>query len=192
MPVPSEPQRRRADVDEIELIGGVEKRELVIVDYDPRWPDDFEQHAARIRSWLDDVAVDVEHIGSTSVPGLAAKPIIDILVTVPDITSEDDYVLPLVAAGYELRVREPGHRMLRTPALDVHVHVLEPSHAEGHDQLLFRDHLRTVPEDRDLYESTKRQLIQRDWPDMNAYADAKSDVITTIKNRARARSTKTE
>lgn len=110
----------------VELIGEVEKRDIVIASYDPAWPQRFLVERSRITRALGDTASAVEHIGSTSVPGLAAKPVIDILVTVPDVTAEEQYVAPLVAAGYRLRVREPAHRMLRTPERDVHVHVLAP------------------------------------------------------------------
>ena len=127
----------------------------------------------------------IEHIGSTSVPGLAAKPIVDILVVVRDITAEEDYLNQLLAAGYELRVREPGHRMVRTPARDVHIHILEPDDPARSEYLLLRDHLRADDTDRELYERTKRDLAARDWPDMNAYADAKTEVIEAIMRRAR-------
>ncbi len=120
-------------------------------------------------------------------PGLAAKPIIDVLVTVPDITAEEDYLEPMMAAGYVLRVREPGHRMVRTESRDVHIHVLESDDPAAADYLLLRDHLRVDESDRALYESTKRELAKQDWPDMNAYADAKTGVIRDIKRRARAR-----
>jgi GrpB-like predicted nucleotidyltransferase (UPF0157 family) len=90
-----------------------------------------------------------------------------------------------LVAGYELRVREPGHRLVRTPARDVHVHVMRDGDPAATDYLLFRDQLRPDPEDRDLYERTKRALIEQDWRDMNAYADAKTDVIAGIKERAR-------
>ncbi len=173
---------------ETELIGGVEKRDLALADHDPAWADRYAEHAGRIGTALGDAAVAIAHIGSTSVPGLAAKPIIDILVTVPDITAEEDYLGPLVEAGYPLRVREPGHRMVRTPERDVHVHVFEPDHPAVTDYFLLRDRLRTDADDRALYESTKRRLIAEDWPDMNAYADAKTDVIEAIKSRARAAS----
>jgi GrpB-like predicted nucleotidyltransferase (UPF0157 family) len=92
---------------------------------------------------LGEHAAAVEHIGSTSVPGLGAKPIIDVLVTVADITAEEDYLNPLLAAGYELRVREPGHRMVRNPERDAHVHVLEVNDPAAFDHLLLRDRLRT-------------------------------------------------
>ena len=127
----------------------------------------------------------VEHIGSTSVPGLAAKPIIDVLVTVEDITAEEDHVDLLLDAGYQLRVREPGHRLVRTPARDVHVHLLEVGDQAAADYLLFRDRLRADPADRRLYEDTKRALVDQDWADMNAYAEAKTDVVSAIKDRAR-------
>lgn len=168
----------------VELIGGTEKRDLVLVDYDPRWTETYAEHERRLYATLG-LAVQVEHTGSTSVPALAAKPIIDILITVEDITAEEDYLDQLLDAGYELRVREPGHRMVRTPARDVHVHIHQVGDQEAQDLLLFRDHLRSQPEDRDLYERTKRTLIDQDWPNMNAYAEAKTEVITDIKARAR-------
>lgn len=178
---------RRDDVTEIELVGGVESRQPVLVAHDPLWAARFSEHEARIRAALGATGESVEHIGSTSVPGLAAKPIIDILVTVPDITAEEDYLDPLLAAGYLLRVREPGHRLVRTSERDVHIHILEPDNPAAHDYLLLRDHLRAVPADRDLYERTKRDLTTRTWSDMNAYADAKGPVIEEIKRRARSR-----
>jgi len=169
----------------VELVGGVEKRSLVIVDPDPSWPEIFLQHADRVRAVLGPRARDLEHIGSTSVPRLAAKPIVDILVTVDDITAEEDYLPPLLSDGYQLRVREPGHRMVRTATLDVHIHVLEAGDPAAAAYLTFRDHLRRDRADRELYERTKRELVRSDWPDMNAYADAKTDVIAQILQRAR-------
>ena len=123
---------------------------------------------------------------TTSVPGLAAKPIVDVVVAVPDITAEEDYLDPLLAAGYELRVREPGHRLVRTPERSVHVHVYEQGAAAIDEYLLLRDHLRTDAADRELYASVKRDLLDRRWDDMNDYADAKTEVVTAIKARARA------
>lgn len=176
---------RRADVTETEVVGGVEKRELFLADYDPTWASEYAAHEARVRNVVGGIALAVEHIGSTSVPGLAAKPIIDILVTVRDITAEEDYLEPLIGAGYVLRVREPGHRLVRSEQRDVHVHILEFDDPAAADYLLLRDHLRVNAADRELYEATKRELMTRDWSDMNAYADAKTDVIEQIKTRAR-------
>lgn len=187
--MPTSPRaHRRADVTTAELVGGVEKRALVVVDPDPTWPQTYHSHKVCIRDALEPRgAVAIEHIGSTSVPGLAAKPIFDILVVVDDITAEEDYLPQLLAAGYVLRVRQSGHRLVRTPERDVHVHILETDDPQISEYLLLRNHLRRDEADRELYARTKRDLVAQDWPDMNAYADAKTDVITEIKGRARQR-----
>lgn len=153
------------------LIGGLEQREIVIADYDPAWRETFDVHARLICDALGDELLRLEHIGSTSVPGLAAKPIIDILLVVADSSDEPRYLPGLLAAGYELRVREPEfheHRMLRTPRRDVHVHVYSEGCLEIERYLALRDHLRQSPDDRRLYEATKRQLAAQSWSDMNA------------------------
>lgn len=169
------------------LIGGRQPANIVIVDYDPGWPLRFEQERSTIEKALGARAQLIEHIGSTSVPGLAAKPIIDILVTVAEAEIDDDnrLVADFEAAGYELRVREPGHRMFRTPARDVHIHVFPVDSDEIERHFLLRDRLRRSDEDRDLYAATKRELAQREWSDMNYYAEAKTDVIQAILARAR-------
>lgn len=102
------------------LVGGREPRAIVIVDYDARWPGRFAAHRDRVARTLGPMACSIEHIGSTAVPGLAAKPIIDLLVAVKDPEEESVMVPAMAAAGYQLRVREPGHRMFRTPERDVH------------------------------------------------------------------------
>ncbi|MGY4858639.1 GrpB family protein [Cryobacterium sp. AP23] len=177
---------RRPDVATVELVGGTEPLRLELHSYDERWPDLYLEHRRRILTALVSATVGVEHIGSTAVPGLAAKPIIDIVVTVDDITAEEDYLDALLAAGYELRTREPGHRLVRTPTRDVHVHIYQQGDPAVVDYLLLRDWLRSNADDRALYESTKRSLLHSRWDDMNAYADAKTDVILAIKARARA------
>ena len=131
------------------------------------------------------VAIVIENIGSTSVPGLAAKPMIDVLVTVADITAEESYLNPLIVTGYELQVPEPGHRMLQTMARDVHVHLLQHGNSDADDYLLLRDHLCTDADNRALYEQTKRALLAEDRDDMNAYAEATTEGITAMKERAR-------
>jgi len=169
--------------DESVLIGGFEKAPIRIVDYDPSWPTQYQAHAKKIARALGDVSLRIEHIGSTSVPGLAAKPIIDILVVVTDSADEDSYLPKLEAAGYELRVREPEfyeHRMLRTPTKDAHIHVFSPGSPEIFRFLTFRDRLRTNAEERKRYEDTKRRLAAQSWPDMNAYAEAKTDIVESI------------
>ncbi len=176
-------------MEDEKLIGGIEKRAIVMVDYDPRWPAQFVPHARKIQEALGNTALAVEHVGSTSVPGLAAKPIVDMIVVVPNAADEPSYLPALLAAGYVLRVREPDwheHRMVRTPALDAHVHVFPAGCLEVRRQLAFRDRLRRDADDRRLYESTKRRLANQDWADMNAYARAKSDVVEQITARALA------
>ena len=180
---------RRPDVTTVEIVGGAEAIEVELQSYDERWPNMYLDHERRIREALSahDIEndIDIEHIGSTAVPALAAKPIIDIVVTVNDITAEENYLDALVTAGYELRVREPGHRLVRTPARDVHVHLFERNDPAVGEYLLLRDHLRSDASDRALYERTKRALLGKRWNDMNDYADAKTDVIIAIKARAR-------
>ena len=143
--MPADRTPRRPDVTTTELVGGAEAIHVSLHEYDERWPAAFAEHRRRIVEALapsgsvpSGIAVDVEHIGSTSVPGLAAKPIVDIVVAVPDITAEEDYLDPLLAAGYELRVREPGHRLVRTPERSVHVHVYEQGAAAIDEYLLLR------------------------------------------------------
>ena len=165
------------------LIAGAEKREIKIVDYDTDWPKKFETHARVIADALGGSALRIEHIGSTSVPGLASKPVIDILVVVSDSSDESAYLPQLKSAGYVLRVREPGwneHRMFRTPEKDVHVHVYSAGCHEIQRYLAFRDRLRRSVADRRRYEQTKRELAAEEWPDMNAYAEAKTEVIESI------------
>lgn len=165
------------------LLGGVERREIRIAAYDARWPDRFAALAQQIGAALGEAALRVEHVGSTAVPGLAAKPIIDLLLVVADSSDEASYVPALVRVGYELRVREPDfeqHRMLRTIGRDAHVHVYSPGASEIDRLIAFRDRLRTDDTARRLYEKTKRRLARREWPDMNAYAEAKTPVIRRI------------
>ena len=177
-------EERDAYLDRV-LIGGREPASVILVDYNDRWRQRFEELAARVRRALGVMALSLEHIGSTSVPGLTAKPIVDMLLTVASITNEAGYVPPLKSVCFELRVREPDHRMLRTRARDVHLHVYEPDRVEVRDYLDLRDWLRIDATDRELYATTKRRLAQQTWRDMNDYADAKSEVIGDVLGRAR-------
>ncbi len=143
----------------------------------------YEHHVEIIRKSLDNRVLLLEHVGSTSVPGLAAKPIVDIDLVVADSSDEKSYVPALVEAGYVLRIREPDwqeHRMFRTPDLDVHLHVFSPESSEVERHLRFRNRLREAAEDRELYEGVKRRLAEKEWKDMNDYADAKTEVIESI------------
>ena len=172
-----------AHLDEV-LIGGREALTVVIADHDPAWRDRFESEQQRIAEALGAVARRIDHIGSTSVPGLAAKPIIDIQVGVDHPQDPAEIVPPLEAAGYVLRVQEPDHVMLRTLERDVHIHVwlLDPADEARH--LTLRDWLRAHPEDRQAYEDLKRELSRQEWDDMNYYARAKGELINEILERA--------
>jgi GrpB-like predicted nucleotidyltransferase (UPF0157 family) len=183
-----QPEERHSEPAEEALVGGLEKVDIVIADYDPAWPLRFESERAKIMAALGSQAHAIEHVGSTSVAGLAAKPIIDICVIVADSSDEVAYVPDLEHAGYVLRVREPWwheHRMFRTRARDVHVHVFSSGTREVDRMLRFRDWLRRHSDDRDLYERTKRHLAATDWPTMQHYADAKTEVIEYVLARAR-------
>lgn len=169
---------------DVELIGGIEHRTIILVAYDPAWPADFARERQRIEAALGPAALRIDHIGSTSIPGLSAKPIIDIDLTVRDPDDEPAYLPALESVGYLLRVREPGHRMVRTPELDVHVHLCAPGSDWERRHLLFRDWLRHNVEDRDRYESLKKSLAAREWSDMNDYAAAKGPLIREITGRA--------
>ncbi|MFI7610286.1 GrpB family protein [Nonomuraea terrae] len=173
-------------VADIELIGGQEKRDIRVVPYDKAWPRRFAHERDRISAALGPLACRVDHIGSTAVPGLAAKPIIDIDLSVPNADDEDTYLPQLIAAGYHLRIRQPGHRMVRTQDLDVHVHICTAGSDWERRHLLFRDWLRHDADDRELYRKLKQQLASQDWPDMNAYAATKSPLIAEITERAEA------
>jgi GrpB-like predicted nucleotidyltransferase (UPF0157 family) len=171
-------------VDARALVGGRERRAIAIVDYDPAWPERFTALRAPLLDALAGVAVRIEHVGSTSVPGLAAKPIIDIQVGAERPDDEELFVPLLAPLGYELRVREPAHLMFRPAARDVHLHVWKAGSEEERATLVFRDWLRHTPDDRERYERVKRELATRVWADMDAYATAKTPVIAEILARA--------
>ena len=156
---------------------------------DPGWPQLYTREAERIRSLLGDDVVALEHVGSTSVPGLAAKPIIDILLVVPDSGDEPAYAPRLEAGGYVLRIREPDwheHRMFKGPDAIVNLHVFSPGSPEIDRIVGFRDRLRSHPEELDLYLAAKRELAARDWEFVQQYADAKTAVVESIIARGQA------
>lgn len=159
---------------------------IVIVDPDPAWPSWFEDKAAHIRELLGDLVIRIEHVGSTSVPGLPAKPIIDIDLHVADSAAEDTYVPLLEQSGYRLVLREPwwnGHRMLIGPDGSCNLHVFPAGAPEPLRHLLFRDWLRSHPDDRDLYAATKRELAASTTENPEAYNLAKNTVIDDIYTR---------
>jgi GrpB-like predicted nucleotidyltransferase (UPF0157 family) len=159
-----------------------------LAEYDPGWPALYRREEGKIRGALGERALLVEHAGSTSVPGLAAKPVIDVVLEVADTTDEAAYVPALEAAGYVLRIREPEwfeHRLLKGDDPSVHLHVFPAGCSEVERMLRFRDHLRADGADRELYERTKRELAAQTWEHVQHYADAKSEVVRQILERVR-------
>lgn len=170
-------------VGELQPIAGP----IVLAAYDPEWPVLFEREAARIRTILGERALRIEHVGSTSVSGLAAKPVIDIVLVVADSADEQAYVAPLEASGYVLRIREPDwheHRVLKGPDTNVNLHVFSEGSPEIGRMLAFRDRLRAHDSDRMRYERAKRELAEREWKYVQDYADAKTAVVEEIIARA--------
>jgi len=156
--------------------------------YDPAWPSLFTRLARQIHEALGDAILLLEHVGSTSVPGLSAKPIIDMVLAVADSSDESSYVKPLEEKGYTLRIREPDwyeHRLLKPPEVEGNLHVFSAGCEEIERMLLFRDWLRIHADDRLLYEETKRELAARTWKYTQNYADAKAKVVQEILARAR-------
>ena len=157
-----------------------------LADYDATWPTLFRREAQRVRDALGDGVVRIEHVGSTSVPGLAAKPLIDILLVVQDSSNEPMYLPALERQGYFLRIREPDwyqHRVLKGPDTNINLHVFSTGCVEIDRMLAFRDWLRTHVDDRLLYDRTKRELAARTWKHVQNYADAKTSVVQEILGR---------
>ncbi len=160
---------------------------ITLVDYDPRWPVLFEREAARIRRALGERSLGIEHVGSTSVPGLIAKPVVDLLLEVADSADEPAYVPALEANGYVLRIREPKwheHRLFKGPDTNINLHVFGRDCPEIKRMISFRDRLREDAADRDLYARAKRTLAQRRWRYVQDYADQKSAIVEKILARA--------
>ncbi len=166
---------------------GFSRTKIRLQSYDSEWPTMFARLQSQIRGCLGATALIVEHAGSTSVPGLSAKPIIDVVLAVPDSSDEAAYVPKLERAGYKFVLREPDwfeHRLMNSPEIEGNIHVFTNGCEEIDRMLAFRDWLRTNEEDRRLYERTKQELALRSWTSVQSYADAKSDVVRNSLARA--------
>ena len=158
-----------------------------VASYNPDWPVQFEVEAANIRRALGDRVLELEHVGSTSVPGLLAKPVLDIDLVVLDSADEQAYLPALEAAGYTLTIREPHwheHRMLKRTEPAVNLHVWTVGSPEAARHTIFRDWLRVNKADRDAYGAHKRALAEREFSYMHEYNNAKSILIREILARA--------
>lgn len=163
-----------------EVLGEMRSDPVEIFPYDPDWPHRFAAWRARLTEALGASARRIEHVGSTAIPQLPAKPIVDIQISVDDMTAEDLYVPAIEAAGVPLRARDDLHRYFRpapgTPR-EVQIHVCDVGSDWERDHLLFRDYLRVHDAVRDSYADVKRDLADRFRDDRLAYTDAKSAFI---------------
>jgi GrpB-like predicted nucleotidyltransferase (UPF0157 family) len=167
---------------------------IVLAEYDPDWPALYEREATRVRDILGDRVRLLEHVGSTSVPGLPAKPIIDMLLAVADSADEPAYVPSMEAGGYVVRIREPDwhqHRVFKGPDTDINLHTFSDGSSEIARMLAFRDRLRTHDDERERYLATKSELAARHWVYIQDYADAKGEVVEGIIERALAERSRT-
>lgn len=179
------------------LVGDPPRRwaTIVIQDYDPAWPRRFATVGAALRQALGELVLDLAHVGSTSVPGLAAKPIIDVDLLLADTAAESRYLPTLERLGYRLILREPwwyGHRMLVNAAEDVHLHIWPRTAPEPVRHRLFRDWLRAHPEDRERYAAAKRRLAADTAARPGDYNLAKNTVIDAIYARIFAAAAETD
>ncbi len=164
---------------------------ITLAEYDPDWPRRYERLAASVRAALANRVRLLEHVGSTSVPGLVAKPRFDMILGVEDSAAEDRYAPDLETAGFRLTIREPDwfeHRVFTRDDAAVNLHVFTDGCPEIAEMLLFRDWLRANDADRELYGRSKRDLAARTWRYVQHYADAKHEVVGEIKARAHAAS----
>jgi GrpB-like predicted nucleotidyltransferase (UPF0157 family) len=172
------------------VAGAAPETGVEITDPDPAWPRQFDELAGRIRGALGWRVLQLEHVGSTSVPGLAAKPIIDIDLTVADPGREQDYAPALEAIGFQLRIREPwwyGHRVLRGDNPPCNLHVFGFDSPELVKHRIFRDWLRGNRAERDRYAGAKREAAARSnagGEHVMQYNARKEQVIREIYHRA--------
>jgi GrpB-like predicted nucleotidyltransferase (UPF0157 family) len=168
---------------------------IIILPYDCNWPKLFEEEKVRLQQVLSDRAVSIQHIGSTSVPGLAAKPIIDILIAIPSLAEADEFCIqPLIDLGYEygkeFEIKTPQRRFFRLQTPDGvrthNVHLARINSDWWVDHLLFRDYLRGSAETRRAYEALKRSLAEREWETSQDYTEAKTEFILNTLQEARA------
>jgi GrpB-like predicted nucleotidyltransferase (UPF0157 family) len=160
-----------------------------VVPYDERWPGLFARWRQRLEKALGGAAARIEHVGSTAVPGLPAKPVVDVLVGIADVENEDAYVPAIESLEVALRSREPGHRYFR-PAGDrpriVQIHVCNAGGEWERERLLFRDYLRADGAAREAYARLKQELADSYRDDRLAYNEGKTAFILDTLEEAEA------
>ncbi len=177
-----------ADLDEVAKarVGNPPPRTITVVPYDDAWPARFAALEELVRGALGERVLALDHVGSTAVPGLAAKPVIDVDLTVADSADEAAYVPDLQAAGFALRIREPDweeHRLLTDAGLTTNLHVFSPGSPELGRHLMFRDWLRTHDDDRAAYAALKTELGSRGFTDGMDYNNHKGELVYDIYER---------
>ena len=166
------------------------RQQIEVVDYDPGWPLQYEDERDRIAAALGDAAMAIEHVGGTAVPGVASKPVVDLMIGVEDIERAGQAVAGLIQLGYEyvpeLEAQLPDHRYFRRGTPDAfHVHMVALDSDFWTEHLLFRDWLRTHPEAADEYGRLKRGLAARFRDDRKAYTEGKRPFIEAVIAAAR-------
>lgn len=166
---------------------------VIIVEYDPQWPNMYEDEKARVLDAIGHAVVAIEHVGSTAVPGLGAKPIIDIMVGIPRLADAQQCIEPLRSIGYEYvpeyEVQLPERRYFHkgpAGARTHHLHMVEPTSEFWERHLLFRDFLRAHPEASQHYDALKKELAAKFGPDREGYTEAKTPFIRAVEEKARA------
>ena len=168
-----------ANVDKLKELNS----QIFLEKYNEQWPVEYQKQKILILQALSHLKISIEHVGPTSVPGLSAKPIIDIVLEVPDSSNEESYVPQLESKKFKLKIREPNwweHRMLKNKTNSINLHIFTCDCPEVLKMIKFRDHLRSNISSLKLYQSKKQQLASRTWKYTQNYADAKTEVIKKI------------
>lgn len=178
-PMPSDEYLEKVTIGQVTTINGT----ITLCEYDDNWKKLYLIEENKIKTALSNQDIIIEHIGSTSIEGLCAKPILDILLLVDDSSKEECYVPFLEKVGYTLKIREEDwykHRMFKGNNPEVNLHVFSKGCIEAKRMLDFRDWLRNNQEDREKYAQEKQHLASKTWKYVQHYADAKSKVVNEI------------
>jgi GrpB-like predicted nucleotidyltransferase (UPF0157 family) len=166
---------------------GLEQGKVILSEYDPKWPIEFEKEKKLITSAVGPVDILIEHVGSTAVAGLCAKPIIDILIGIPNFADGFSLVAPLEEIGYEFKGKNGiiGRHFFAKGLLRTHhIHMVEKNSTFWKEHVLFRDFLRNNDIDKQKYALLKKNLAQAYKSDRDGYTNAKADFIRSIIQKA--------
>ena len=187
--MPSDKYLKQVTLGEVKILND----KINLQEYNPDWADMFEEERKRILNIINMKNVLIEHVGSTSVPNLCAKPILDILLGVQNSADESSYIPALESLGYTLKIREPDwyeHRMLKGFNPEVNLHVFSLGCEELQKMIQFWDWLIHNKDDRERYANVKRMLAKKTWKYLQNYADAKSTIVGEIFEHIKEQSNK--